>query len=54
MVRTGPPDAEGVPLLEGRDLVDGAPAAYVCRGFVCRLPVTSPADLNRELRGQLD
>lgn len=54
VVSTGPPDAEGVPLLEGRDLVDGAPAAYVCRGFVCRLPVTSPADLNRELRGQLD
>src|SRR5690606_36310138 len=47
VVSTGPPDAEGVPLLEGRDLVDGAPAAYVCRGFVCRLPVTSPADLNR-------
>ncbi len=54
VVSTGPPGAEGVPLLEGRGLVDGAPAAYVCRGFVCRLPVTSPADLNRELRGQLD
>jgi uncharacterized protein YyaL (SSP411 family) len=54
VVSAGPPDAEGVPLLEGRGLVDGVPAAYVCRGFVCRLPVTTQADLNRELRGQLD
>ncbi|GAA2652786.1 thioredoxin domain-containing protein [Nonomuraea recticatena] len=38
-----------VPLLEGRGLVDGAPAAYVCRGFTCRLPVTTPADLRAEL-----
>ncbi|MGI8576435.1 MAG: thioredoxin domain-containing protein [Nocardioidaceae bacterium] len=28
------------PLLEGRGLVDGCAAAYVCRGFVCDLPVT--------------
>jgi uncharacterized protein YyaL (SSP411 family) len=40
-----------VPLLEGRGLVDGAPAAYVCRDFTCRLPMTRPADLARELRG---
>jgi uncharacterized protein YyaL (SSP411 family) len=54
VVSVGPPDAEGVPLLEGRGLVDGVPAAYVCRGFVCRLPVTTTSDLTRELRGQLD
>jgi uncharacterized protein YyaL (SSP411 family) len=54
VVSVGPPDAEGVPLLEGRGLVDGVPSAYVCRGFVCRLPVTTRADLARELRGQLD
>ncbi|MEV4001987.1 thioredoxin domain-containing protein [Actinomadura sp. NPDC049753] len=54
VVSAGPPDAEGVPLLEGRGLVEGEPAAYVCRGFVCRLPVTTQAELNRELRGQLD
>ncbi|UPK74165.1 thioredoxin domain-containing protein [Nocardioidaceae bacterium SCSIO 66511] len=31
-----------VPLFEGRDLVDGSPAAYVCRNFVCERPVTDP------------
>jgi uncharacterized protein len=38
-----------VPLLAGRVLVDGAPAAYVCRKFACRLPVTSPEALRAEL-----
>jgi uncharacterized protein len=40
---------DGVPLLAGRSLVGGAPAAYICRGFSCRLPVTNPADLREEL-----
>ena len=41
----GMPDAVGVPLLADRPLVGGAPAAYVCRGFVCERPVTSVEDL---------
>jgi uncharacterized protein YyaL (SSP411 family) len=32
-------------LLADRDRVDGADAAYVCRGRVCDLPVTTAADL---------
>ncbi len=34
-----------LPLFEAKDLVDGRPAAYVCRGFVCERPVTDPAAL---------
>ncbi|WP_018335304.1 thioredoxin domain-containing protein [Actinomycetospora chiangmaiensis] len=41
----GEPDAPGVPLLAERPLVDGRPAAYVCRGFVCERPVTTPDEL---------
>ncbi|MEV7965373.1 thioredoxin domain-containing protein [Sphaerisporangium sp. NPDC088356] len=40
-----------VPLMEGRGLVDGHPAAYVCRHFTCQAPVTTPAALTRELQG---
>lgn len=50
VVLAGPPDGRGLPLLEGRRLVDGSPAAYVCRGFVCERPVTTVAELDRQLR----
>jgi uncharacterized protein YyaL (SSP411 family) len=45
----GMPDAPGVPLLADRPLVEGAAAAYVCRGFVCDRPVTSPEALRTAL-----
>jgi uncharacterized protein YyaL (SSP411 family) len=45
----GSPDAEGIPLLADRPLVDGAAAAYVCRGFVCDRPVTDIDQLRKAL-----
>ncbi len=44
VVAVGP--ADEVPLLEGKGLVDGETAVYVCERFVCRRPVTDPAALN--------
>ncbi len=38
VVAFGPSDE--VPLLVGKDLVDGRPALYVCENFACRAPVT--------------
>jgi uncharacterized protein YyaL (SSP411 family) len=49
VVVTGPPDLPGVPLLAGRQAIGGAATAYLCRGFVCDRPVTSPADLATRL-----
>jgi uncharacterized protein YyaL (SSP411 family) len=38
VVAVGP--AAGVPLLEGKDLVEGKPAVYLCERFACQAPVT--------------
>jgi uncharacterized protein len=38
------------PLLEGKTLVDGKPAVYVCRDFTCRRPVTTAEELMVDLR----
>ena len=43
VVAFGP--AGDVPLLEGKGLVEGEPAVYVCERFACRAPVTDPGQL---------
>ena len=43
VVAFGP--ADDVPLLEGKQLVDGKPAVYVCERFACRTPVTDPSQI---------
>ncbi len=49
----GSPDTPGIPLLAGRPLVAGPAAAYLCRGFVCDRPVTTPEELASALGGKL-
>jgi len=50
VVALGAPSADpaAIPLLQGRNLLDGQPTAYVCTGATCRPPVSDPDDL-REL-----
>ncbi|GLY64410.1 thioredoxin domain-containing protein [Amycolatopsis taiwanensis] len=44
VVLAGTPDS--APLLADRPLVDGGAAAYVCRGYVCDRPVSTPEALS--------
>ncbi len=45
----GSPAGMGLPLLGDRPAINGKPTAYVCRRYVCQLPVTDPAGLVTQL-----
>ncbi|WP_432144980.1 thioredoxin domain-containing protein [Streptomyces sp. bgisy084] len=51
VVALGAPGSDEVPLLQDRPLVDGEPAAYVCRHFTCERPTTDPEELTERLQG---
>ncbi|MBW8171577.1 thioredoxin domain-containing protein [Ornithinimicrobium sp. Arc0846-15] len=51
-VLAGRGDDQGVPLLRGREAINGAAAAYVCRGTVCDLPITDPDELRTALKAK--
>ena len=45
----GASDSAGIPLLQDRQRIDGRATAYVCRNYVCNLPVNEPGELARQL-----
>ncbi|WP_167414032.1 thioredoxin domain-containing protein [Streptomyces carpinensis] len=51
VVAYGVPGSDEFPLLADRPLVNGAPAAYVCRNFTCDAPTTDPERLRVALGG---
>ena len=44
-----PSGSHPLPLLRHKTLIEGQPAAYVCRNYVCNLPVTTPKSLATQL-----
>jgi uncharacterized protein YyaL (SSP411 family) len=48
VLAAGSPTNE-IPLMAGRTMMDGKAAAYVCRRFVCHVPVTEPDTLRQQL-----
>lgn len=51
VVAVGTEGSDEFPLLADRPLVDGAPAAYVCRNFTCDAPTTDADRLRAALGG---
>ena len=49
VVAFGVAESDELPLLADRPLVDGGPAAYVCRNFTCDAPTTDPEVLRTAL-----
>lgn len=44
-----PPTGDAPAFLENRTLINGKTTAFVCEGFVCKLPVTDPDALKKQL-----
>ncbi len=40
------------PLLEGKTLINGAAALYVCKNFSCQVPITDPSQVANAIREQ--
>ena len=49
LVTAGGSPANDVELLKGRTTQNGSSTAYVCKGYVCKQPVTTPEALDRQL-----
>jgi uncharacterized protein YyaL (SSP411 family) len=52
VLAAAPPEVaptSAIPLLHDRPQLDGRPTAYVCRDFVCALPVTTAERLIEQL-----
>lgn len=50
VVVCGPADSPRLPLLKDRHMIDGKPAVYLCRNFVCEAPITDPDALRSLFR----
>jgi uncharacterized protein YyaL (SSP411 family) len=42
-----------IPLLQGREQRNGHAAAYVCRHYVCQAPTSDPAELRKQVAGEV-
>jgi uncharacterized protein len=51
VVAGSPPGIES-PLLEGKQMISGAPTAYVCENYACRAPATDPEEFGKQLAGR--
>jgi uncharacterized protein len=45
----GSKERPALPLLEGKGLVNGKPAVYLCTNFTCRAPITDPSQIGPAL-----
>lgn len=50
IIAGGAPET-GIGLPENRPLIGARATAYVCRGFTCEAPTTSPAQMQEQLHG---